>query len=151
MIFTILIWIVIAIAVTTILLFFYFLLNDIEECVFTIILGFAVGLFPTAVLIVIWSVHASDISKVLAQGQIIVIQEERVAQLTDRLNTFDYPRGALVNNDSPIASIVSALNDAESSLAKAKHERALAIRNIEARRVGPVSDVIDFVGDYKAE
>ena len=97
----------------------------------------------------IWLAHAEDLSKILAQDQVIAVQVERIDSLTARLNNFDYPSSALMNADTPVGSIVAAINEAEEKLARAKSEAALAIRSVEARRIGPFSEVIDFAGDYK--
>lgn len=107
------------------------------------------GALPCALVLIAWDTHASDLSYVLAQDQVIQVQEERITSLTKRLNEFDYPEGALLNGDTPVAAIVTSLTNAETQLAEAKTERAKAIRSIEARRRGTMSGVIKFVGDYK--
>ena len=115
----------------------------------TLIIGAIIGVVPAVMSVGVWSIHAGDLSLVLAQDQVIRVQEERIDTLTKRLQAFTYPKGAMLNADTPIASMVAAINNAESELAGAKTERAKAIRSIEKRRRSPFSGVIDFVGDYK--
>lgn len=107
-------------------------------------------LFFACLVLGTWGNHASDISKVIAQEHRIEVQQERIESLSERLNTFDYPEKPMVSldADTPWASIVESLTDAENKLAEAKDERAIAIRSIEARKRGPMSGVVTFVGDY---
>lgn len=109
-----------------------------------------VTLFLSGTVFSTWNSHASDISKVIAQEHRIEVQQERIDSLSERLNTFDYPEKPMVSldADTPWASIVQSLTDAENKLAEAKDERAIAIRSIEARKRGPMSGVVTFVGDY---
>lgn len=97
-----------------------------------------------------WSEHAEDISRVVAQEHRIEVQSERIESLSQRLEQFDYPDKPRISldADTPWASIVESLTDAEDQLAEAKDERAVAIRSIEARKRGPMSGVVSFVGDY---
>lgn len=109
-----------------------------------------VPMLLTMVICMQWNQHASDLSKILAQEEVILVQEERIESLSNRLNNFDYPISQIaLNADTPVASIVAALNSAESNLARARTERAKSIRSIEARRFGLISGVITVVGDYK--
>lgn len=114
-------------------------------------LSLLVMLFSGAPVVATWHGHASDISKVVAQEHRIEVQQERIESLTKRLDQFDYPEkpGISLDADTPWASIVESLTDAENELAKAKDERAIAIRSIEARKRGPMSGVVSFVGDYE--
>lgn len=95
-----------------------------------------------------WDEHAADMSKVEAQHHRIEVYEERIESLEDRLAEFPYPEKADISldADTPWASMVKALNDAESELAQAKDEKAIAIRSIRARQRGPWSGVITLVG-----
>lgn len=95
-----------------------------------------------------WNAHASDISKIEAQHHRIEVYTERIESLERRLSDFDYPDKPTisVDADTPWASMVKSLNDAESELARAKDERAIAIRSIRARMRGPMSGVVGFVG-----
>jgi len=118
-------------------------------------LGDAIGFFflmalasmvPAFFVVVVWLMHSSDLSKVTAQAQVIAVYEDRLESLTARLDSITYPEGALMNADTPVGAIVTAINDAEEDIAFAKREMATAIRRIEARRLGPMSGVIAFVG-----
>lgn len=121
---------------------------------FAALSGLMIGIIfciPSAITVLsAWTSHASDISKVVAQEHRIEVQQERIDSLSERLNTFDYPEKPMVSldADTPWASIVESLTDAENQLARAKDERAIAIRSIEARKRGPMSGVVTFVGDY---
>jgi hypothetical protein len=97
----------------------------------------------------IWFQHAEDLSTIEYQSLNIDIYEGHVASLNKQLNSFKYPNASLLNADTPVASVVKSLTEAQSKLAKAKIERADVIQKVEARRLGPVSGVISFVGDYK--
>lgn len=115
------------------------------------ILGCFISFITSMFVLGTWFEHASDVSKVVAQEHRIEVQQERIESLTQRLDQFDYPEkpGISLDSDTPWASIVESLTDAENQLAKAKDERAIAIRSIEARKRGPMSGVVSFVGDYK--
>lgn len=112
---------------------------------------FLIGFFaaiPSIPALHSWSSHANDISKVEAQHHRITVYEERIESLEERLSGFDYPEKPTisVDADTPWATMVKSLNDAESELARAKDERAIAIRSIRARMRGPMSGVVSFVG-----
>lgn len=111
----------------------------------TLILGVA----ATAPSFGVWDAHAKDLAAIHSQHEVIAVYEERVDTLEKRLDNFKYPQGVLLNADTPVAAIVMSLSEAEDELATAKHTRAAAIRSIEARRVGPMSGVIWWAGDYK--
>jgi hypothetical protein len=102
-------------------------------------------LFP----IVTWLYHAEELSIIAYQDLVINDYEERIVSLNSRLQTFDYPKGALLNGDTPVASIVKSISEAENGLLDAKTERSKAILSVERTRNGPMSGVISFVGDYK--
>ena len=97
-----------------------------------------------------WHNHASDLAKISSQQQIIEVHKDRIESLDKRLSQFNYPQKPMISmdSDSPWASIVESMTEAENKVAQAKEERAKAIRSIEARRNGPFSGVITFVGDY---
>ena len=96
-----------------------------------------------------WSYHAEDLSIIAYQDLVINDYEERIASLNSRLQAFDYPKGALLNSDTPVASIVKSISEAENGLLDAKTERSKAILSVERTKNGPMSGVISFVGDYK--
>jgi hypothetical protein len=131
-----------------------FLLTFDEEAA---AVGFGVGLLVSMLSLLAvyeaWSGHASDISRVVAQEHRIEVYQERIESIDARLSNAEFPRkpGISVDADSPWASMIEALAQAESELAKAKDERAIAIRSIEARKRGPMSGVVSFVGDYEVD
>tara|TARA_R110000737_G_C14590423_1_gene487411 strand:+ start:26 stop:457 length:432 start_codon:yes stop_codon:yes gene_type:complete len=114
---------------------------------------------PTVVLAVIisvpsfvsWSSQASDLSNIRNQHLVVAEYQLRVDNLQERLNNFDYPVGALMNADTPVAAIVNSLSHAESKLLAAKESMINSIKDVDARKLGPMSGVINFVGDYKQQ
>ena len=120
-----------------------------EECFGLLAAGLFIAFIPLIPVLVVWGNHAGDLARISSQSHVIAVHQERVDRLTDRLNAFQYPTGALLNADTPVAAIVASLSDAEKQLAYAKQVQAEAIRSVEARRVGPMSGVIRMVGDYK--
>ena len=100
----------------------------------------------------VWTEYAKVYSRVTAQEQIIEEYERQKEELQQTLETFDYPesnRGELLNADadSPIASTVDQLSRVQSELTQARNQRARAIRDIKSFEKGPVSGVVNFVGD----
>lgn len=98
---------------------------------------------------VVWSDHADNLGTIQAQSEVISVYQTRVTALTARLDTFEYPKGSAFNADTPIAAIVASLTAAETELVKARAAEANAKVRVEQRRVGPMSHVIWFAGDYK--
>jgi hypothetical protein len=90
--------------------------------------------------------HVDDLAIVRGQQEVIEVYEDRIKSLETRLNSFKYPQSALLNADSPVASIVNSLSEAEKEL-KANEERAKARRNIIARKAGPFSFVVTIYGE----
>jgi len=114
---------------------------------FMIFLGIAFSIIPIAS----WINHSSDLSNIKNQHLNIKEYQLRVDSLQERLNTFDYPVGALMNADTPVAAIVNSLSHAESKLLEAKESMINSIKDVDARKLGPMSGVINFVGDYKLQ
>lgn len=112
---------------------------------FAAVLLFIFGGFTAAT----WQGHADNIATVHYQQPVIDTLTERVEGLTERLTNFDYPRTALVNRDTPVASLVASLSQAEAELSAAKMAQGEAIRALEATRLGPMSGLFYWVGDYK--
>ena len=77
--------------------------------------------------------------------------QEHVDSLNNRLQNFDYPIGVSALINAPVAAIVNSLSVAEEKLLEAKASRINSIKEIEATRLGPMSGVINFVGDYKQQ
>jgi len=93
--------------------------------------------------------HIDNLGKVRAQEQIIVEYETRIDRLESRLDQFNFPEKSTVSldSDSPWASIIKSLDNAESQLTEARVERAQAQRTIESRKAGPFWFVVWFYGD----
>mgnify|MGYP006149006027 CR=1 FL=1 len=56
-----------------------------------------------------------------------------------------------IEDEAQLAAIVNSLSVAEEKLLEAKASRINNIKEIEATRLGPMSGVINFVGDYKQQ
>ena len=119
--------------------------NDIETASMVFLLGFLLSI-PPAIII---AVHANQISKIQNQQILIQVYEQEIEALNIRLNEANYQQGALLNADSPVSSLIMTLSEWQAKSARAKAERAQAIISVEARRLGVMSGVITFVGDYK--
>jgi len=124
-------------------------LNGPDAFFGTLLFGSVVSLVVAIPCLVTWDDHAGDLAVIKAQSDVIAVYQERVDALEDRLTGIDYPSGALVNADTPIAAIVMSLTDAEKELARSKAAEAQAKINIEHTRAGPMSGVIAWAGDYK--
>ena len=116
-----------------------------------VILGFAIyfnaediGVFATGVLMTFGFIfivglffstmnHASDLESIQYHTERIEIQTERVNRLEQTLESFSYPEGALLNKDSPVASIVNQISDAELAISEAKEQVVETERDIRAR------------------
>ena len=100
-------------------------------------------------LIIPWTHQASDLAKVTTQHHMVEVYEKRIDSLENRLNNASYPEKSVVSldSDSPWATMMNQLSNAETKLADVKAERAKAIRSIEARKNGPMSGVVWIVGD----
>jgi hypothetical protein len=122
--------------------------RDEETVYFMIILSVVSLIFLTPVIFS-WDVHADDLGTIAAQDHVISVFEQRRTALTATIKTFKYPEGSLLNADSPVKAIVDQLAEVEKALGDARNAKAKAMVNIEQRRVGPMSAIIDWVGDYK--
>lgn len=149
MIFTFLLLVSFILAFLTIILFIIAVSSGEEEPLMgAVVSAFAAFVIGSLVLLT-WKGHADNIATVHHQQPVIDALTERVEGITERLSNFDYPRAALVNRDTPVAAIVASLDNAESQLASAKLAQGEAIRALEATRIGPMSHVFWWVGDYK--
>jgi hypothetical protein len=125
----------------------FLFLGDLEVFFVSLFVSIAIGASP----IITWQAHANDLSNIKNQHLNMIEYQKHVSSLQDRLNSFDYPKGSLVNVDTPVAAIVNSLSDAESKLLKAKVSRIESIKDVDARKLGVMSGVVSFVGDYNEE
>lgn len=127
------------------------LIRDVGPFLCSFAVAFLIGLFTTSQALYTWGEHVSDISKVVAQDARIEVYTNRIEALNQRLAQFPYPEKSDISldADTPWGSMVKSLTEAESELAFVLDERAVAIRSIEARKRGPMSGVVSFVGDYQ--
>jgi len=92
--------------------------------------------------------HINDIGIVRGQHFVIEVQEQRIESLQTRLTSLSDPMGkkqVLLNADSPFTSLITELASAEADLAKARTTKALALRDIEKRKIGPFWFIVKWV------
>ncbi len=123
--------------------------KDIGIFFASFLIGITAAILPGLITMMVWSCHADDIGTIIAQQEVIMVYEKQRDDLNKTMSSFKYPAGSLLNADSPVRSIVEQLANVEKLLADARAEKAEAIKSIEQRRVGPVSGVIGFAGDYR--
>lgn len=123
--------------------------RDIEWFVLSLVAAIIPATIMSVAVLDVWSSHARDLSIIDNQNLVVANYELRIESLNNKLSKFNYQSPSLLNADTPVASIVATISEAETELMRAKTERANAIKNVEARRLGPLSGVISFAGDYK--
>lgn len=130
-----------------------FLGRDFEDRVFGVLIGITLAAIPAAVVGDSWSDYSQTYAAVVAQSEVIGVYEERVTSLKATLNEINYPSKSEISldSDTPWASLVVSLTQAEEDLAEAKKVRAEALRDIEAWNRGPMSGVVTFVGEPGSE
>lgn len=118
--------------------------------------GLFVSLFSMIVLMILtffflgsFFNHAEDLGVLNAQKYKISVYEEQREELQTTLESFNFQdkQGALLNQDSPIRSIVDEIGRVNKELANAKAELATAKISIEARKRGPFSLVVKWYGE----
>lgn len=124
-----------------------FKLYDYYTGLFIISLIFSAPFFLSVVIC--WTSHAGNLSKISHQQALVAVYEENINELSKRLDEFNYPAASLMNSDTPVASITQSLTEAQAKLSQIKEEKAYAIRSVEKTRLGVMSGVIWWVGDYK--
>ncbi len=101
---------------------------------------------PLIIISAVWHDHAKDLATVDEQQRIIDVYEKQRDDLRETLKTFPYPKdAALMNHDTPVASLVTQLGVVEQSLTKAREREAAAYKSIAATKRGPMSGVVAFV------
>jgi multisubunit Na+/H+ antiporter MnhF subunit len=126
-----------------------FLGRGLEDRVVGVLLGSLLASVPVAVVGCSWHNYSQTYAAVVAQSGVIAVYEERVTSLKATLNEINYPSKSEISldADTPWASLVASLTQAEQDLAEAKKVRAEALRDIEAWKRGPMSGVVTFVGE----
>jgi hypothetical protein len=126
-----------------------FLGRGLEDRVAGVLLGTLLAIIPTTPVVFSWSYYSQTYAAVVAQSEVIAVYEERVTSLKATLNEINYPSKSEISldADTPWASLVASLTQAEKDLAEAKKVRAEALRDIEAWKRGPMSGVVTFVGE----
>lgn len=89
--------------------------------------------------------HADDLESVEYHTERVEIQEVRLERLRGTLQNFDYPEGALMDKDSPVASIVGEISETEKSIAEAKEAIVKTQKNIRSRKLWIFSFVTKIV------
>ena len=86
-----------------------------------------------------WSHNASDIAKIKTHAYSITTYQNRVTMLDARLRTLNDSSSSIitVNHDTPLASVVGALQQAEAELASITDQRNRALQRLYKRSIGP--------------
>lgn len=113
------------------------------------VFGIVSFLLSLVIVAAVWWGHVDQLSTINNQHLVISVYEKKKDRINDVLKNYDFPEGALLNADSPIASVVEELAKVEEDIAEAEAQRAKAIIAIEARRLGLMSGIIYLAGDYK--
>jgi hypothetical protein len=93
--------------------------------------------------------HARDVGVIAEQDRVVKVYEENIKILNDSLSNLQ-PKGvALVNQDTPVASLVDAITDSTLKLAAAKQEKAEAYVSIAQRKASPFWFVVSLTTDVK--
>lgn len=93
--------------------------------------------------------HISDLGVLREQQHVIQTYRTGISRLENRIKNVSSHKinTALLNHDSPITSLVSALSEAESKLVEAETKVAYAKVNIGKRKIGPFSFIVSWVGE----
>lgn len=93
--------------------------------------------------------HANDLGTIRGQAAVIKVYSDRINRLEERLGTFKYVEKPQISldADSPVASIVKAISEAEMELAGAERVKAESQVDIEKRKAGPWSFIVSWKGE----
>lgn len=87
--------------------------------------------------------HKNDVGLLKAQVEVIRVYEENVVELKEQLNSMQIQSPPnLMNGDSPVASLTTAIATAVDKLASAKATRAKAHVSIVQRYEGPFGYIV---------
>lgn len=105
------------------------------EAIFPVFILFFLSLIPVGGS---YTNHANDLGVLEAQYYVVGVQEKRLASLKVSLSEITNKTDAkvLLNADSPIASIVDQISEAEKGLADAEVVKANAEVSIAKRKLG---------------
>ena len=135
------------------MLFLIFLVLLIGLTVVTFATAMELGIFPLGfvlVLCVLWmgeyTSYVSNIAIIKEQYRAINVQKERLSSLNKNLLVLSTSeiKTALLNGDTPVASLVASISDAEKQLAYEKTVLASAYKNNEATKLGLLNSVTWF-------
>jgi hypothetical protein len=108
----------------------------------------AIGiLLGIAFSMITYSEHADDLATLRGQHEVIAIYEARRDRLNQTLAEFEYPKGALLNADSPVRAIAESLSVTENMIADSEKELAKTRIRIEARKLGLFGYIVTWMGD----
>ena len=141
----------IAVAITVFMIWLVMVKSDGEEFVFAIVASLAVLFILLVAPIPSYLKHADNLGTLRAQKYVIAVYEKRIEELNVVLSKM-IPEGRsknaiLLNQDSPVKSIVDNISIANADLAKARAEEAKAKITIAQRKAGPFAFVVKWCGE----
>jgi len=146
-----LIVLIIAAAIAVFLIWFVIKNPSGEEVVFAPVVALAVLLILLIGPITSYFKHADNLGTLRAQKYVIAVYEKRIEELNVVLSKM-IPKGRskngiLLNQDSPVRSIVDNISLANADLAKARREEAQAKITIAQRKAGPFAFIVKWCGE----
>ncbi len=118
---------------------------------FSVFAPLFVGVIGTLVWVIatpmVYTAQADDVATVRGQQAIVAIYEARRGRLYDTLKAMDYPKGALLNADSPVKAIADSIAATETMIAEAQTKQEQARIDIQARKLGLFGFVVSIVGE----
>uniref|UniRef100_A0A6H2A0K8 LemA family protein n=1 Tax=viral metagenome TaxID=1070528 RepID=A0A6H2A0K8_9ZZZZ len=141
----------IAIAITVFVIWLVIKDPEGEDVVFAIVASLAVLFMLLTAPIASYLKHADNLGTLRAQKYVIAVYEKRIEELNVVLSKM-IPEGrsknaVLLNQDSPVKSIVDNISIANADLAKARAEEAKAKITIAQRKAGPFAFVVKWCGE----
>lgn len=91
-----------------------------------------------------YQTHVEDLSVIANQERIIDIQEKRIERISERLNNVEDKGEAMWNADTPVATMMQSLVEAENKITEAKEKVLESEMRIQKRKVGVTSYILWF-------
>lgn len=90
--------------------------------------------------------HVRDLALIRKGQQLVQVREQAIKDIDEQLKSFKIANTALMNADSPAASLISTKAKFVSQLAESKVDIVQAKIDIEARSIGLMSVVVKIFG-----
>lgn len=97
-----------------------------------------------AFFIIPYQTHVGDLAVIANQERIIDIQEKRIERISERLNNVEDKGEAMWNADTPVATMMQSLVEAENKITEAKEKVLESEMRIQKRKVGVTSYILWF-------